>query len=165
MYYHVSVWKKQKHTRTSHFSFWVISFISLLTCSPYEKRKVFFLKAWRRIINAPKKDEGTQIQFTVCWVTFLYLVEKQGLTWISRNTSVGKGMGRREGLVDYIRISLLWLISSALFLPLSLPVCLFVFFSAWLHQLVTWWKSVQNGCQGSSLPHNASVLSHRLSEF
>lgn len=75
--------------------------------------------------------------------------KKSGLKWTSRNKQ------QREGGSDYVRISLLWVISRA---PLSASCCLSLF-NGWLHQLVTRWKLLKNGCYGSLPPQDVSVIS------
>lgn len=81
--------------------------------------------------------------------------KKTGLKW---NPGTTRGTRRREGGSDYVRISLLWLISASLSPSCCLwvPLCLF---KAWLHQFVTRWKLLKNGCYGSLPPQDASVIS------
>lgn len=97
------------------------------------------------------------MKYTMCCVMLFYLGRKRA--W-NEHPGTTRGTGRREGGSDYVRISLLWLISSAP--SLSPSRCLFespCLFNGWLHQLVTRWKLLKNGCYGSLPPQDVSVIS------
>lgn len=98
------------------------------------------------------------IKYTMCCVMLFYLGRK--VAW-NEHPGTTRGTRRREGGSDYVRISLLWLISSVP--SLSLSCCLFespFFFSnGWLHQLVIPWKLLKNGCYGSLPPPDVLVIS------